>query len=249
MTGIVRAEEAGMLEEIAEELGSDMAIEKAAVQNRIVSGNVYDAATSSSELLIRISNELVSVLDAPYSTNLYLPCQSQNKGCQSKLAVNKRGRVKIDTSHFCGSMPNVIKVMPQKGKINIRFPESFSYTKSGAVITGGLGSFVSGMLLFTPYTPISMLFTLILPVAAGCLFIPNSPLTRDAYTHESFFKDTSRFAFRHSRQEADNFIDEYLSLPSRIYSAAEYWIEKNKQRMGALEARRAEFKQLEEKLR
>lgn len=243
--------EPGILEQIAKDVGSNLDIEKAAIQGSVVNDNLYETAMKSSELLLRISGEMIGAIGGNlFSADLRTHCRIN--GCSSKLVIPGRSLAKIVNTHNefdCSYHDNTINIMPKKGKISIAFPNHVSPIKAGALGAIAAGSFVAGCLIFPPYSFLQSLFTLLLPSGILVSALPRSSLSRQVYGDKEFFYDTSEFAFRHSNKTTDAFVREYLSLPDRLYGVVGKWIEQNKSSMAAFGDRQNEYNLLEKKLR
>ena len=232
------------LEDITTQLGCNMALEKAVIQDEVVSRNVYDTAMQSSELLLKIGRELIGVLGGrPFSKNLDVPNSNY-----STLSVNKRGRLRVETAYQNSVyLDSRIHVYPQKDKVLIKIREDHSNLKRAGLLAGTAATFPL-VFIGGPAIALPLLFAS-LPNFYLCLDEDERWSTQHVYKHKEFFRNINAFASRHTQEKTDRFVDYYLSLPGIVYNAVEGWIRRNESTMKGVDTRQNEYAKLEEKLR
>ncbi|MFA5887591.1 MAG: hypothetical protein WC852_02685 [Candidatus Nanoarchaeia archaeon] len=237
------------LEDIARQVGSNMTAEKMMIQESVVRDNVYLATSRASELLLKVSNDLVSALNGEF----FEADIETYRGRDAKLTV-KGKVVKIDAK-VCSYIEEgykdgyLIKVCPSKGKIRINLQNQASEAKF-------LFYFSAKMLLLPCLAAAGALVGGELGAATGTLagiilavdsFSKASPLKN--YNNDTLFRNYARFALDVSPEAAKEFLDDYLALPGIVYGAVEEVISRNKLLVGDLDASNKKLSLLEEKLR
>ena len=123
-------------EAITDELGTNMLAEKMVIQAGIVRGNVYSAAEKASELLLGLSNELLSALNGEYF-------EEEITTYTNRPAVLRAGRkvVEIDAKIYGKTEDGykdgyLVRVCPSKGKIRLNLQNQISEGKLFAEFSG-----------------------------------------------------------------------------------------------------------------
>lgn len=231
------------LEAITSELGSNMPAEKMIIQADIVRNNVYAAASRASELLMGLSNELLSALHGKKFEE-----EINTYSGRKAVVIAKRKAVTIDAKTYEDAGDGfLVKVCPSKGKIIINLESNQSAVKKMPFIAGAAASMTFGTLLLGPIgCGLGAILGLIPMVEAS---ISGLPLVD--YNTEKMFKDYEHFVYSHgiSPEEAKHFFDDYIALPGTLYRAIENVISRNKLLAQDLDAKHGKLRLLEEKLR
>lgn len=232
------------LEAITAELGVNMPAEKMVMQADIVRENAYAAAGRASELLLGLSNELLSALNGKMFEEKITTYHGRDA-----FVLAKGKKVIIDAKTYNNDNGDgfLVKVNPSKGRIVINLERKQSTAKkmpfiitlsasvaAGTLILGPLGAFFGGILGLIP------------AVELNCRGLPLVD-----YNPEKMFRDYEHFAYSLGiySDEARKFFDEYIALPGAVYGAMENVMNKNKLLAQDLDVKHNDLRLLEEKLR
>jgi len=230
------------LEDITSQLGSNMAAEKMIIQKGIAMENVYLTASRASELLLKVSGELVYALSGePFEADI-----DTYHGRDAKLTL-KGKMVKIDSSHSSSAdLGYCVNIHPSKGNIILNVEGQYNFAKSAASFLAVPCLAVPGGLFFGELgMAVGMLGGILVVLDA---FTSNKNFLKN-YKNDSLFKNYAAFASEVSPEKAKRLLDVYLALPGSVYNAVEDVISRNKLLVGDLDARHKELGLLEEKLR
>lgn len=239
------------LEAITSELGTNMAAEKMVIQASIVRDNVYLAASKASELLLSVSNDLLSALNGEYF-------EEEIKTYTNRSAVlrAKRKLVEIDAKIYEKTEDGykdgyLVRVYPSKGKITLNLQNQVSEAKILAGFSGRMAELpllaAIGAAVLGPAGAALGVFASI--AHNGISFLANNDAPLKAFKSEDFFRDYARFALEVTPEEAKKFLNDYIALPETVYRAVEGVIGRNKLLANNLDEQVNGLRLLEEKLR
>lgn len=248
MADIVKADD---LEAITAELGTNMAAEKMVIQAGIVRENVYLAAARASELLLSVSNDLLSALNGEYFAEEITTYTNRPAVLRAKRKV-----VEIDAKIYGKTEDGykdgyLIRVYPSKGRVKLNLQNQISEPKILAEFSGRMAELpllaAIGAAVLGPAGAALGFFASL--AHNGISFLANNDAPLKAFKSEDFFRNYARFALEVSPEEAKRFLDDYIALPGAVYGAMENVIGRNKALAENLDKQVNGLRLLEEKLR